>query len=331
MEVLILAERKNPTMLTDVFHKRYPDFFRFGDAVPQSVHVFLRQGAQIVFQDLSLQIPDIEALCQMSYEKLVRELGYGIHRGVSAEEVCTGALYESYDLWNDSHRSPEEFARVRFSLLELLLSEIEKEIARDKKTDRRPVLSLFGNKDKQDSRHANGGKGVFVGAVRELNLRLREARIPLHYNNGLFQLSSDELSESRIREPFWNILKDPKWVNVEIDIKEAIDRRDHRGRDAAFYALKALESAIKIISDEKGWSRGNERGAANYLDNLLSAANGRFIDVWEADQLKAVFRDLRNPHGHGPGSGQQPSLSDPQEAWVIECAMIWIKSLVGRI
>jgi hypothetical protein len=328
---VILAEQENPTMLTDVFHKRYPDFFRFGDGVPQAVHVFLRQGAQIVFQDLSVQIPDIEVLCQASYEKLVRELGYGIHRGASAEEICTGALYEAYDLWNDSHRSPEEFVQVRFSLLELLFSEIENETAQDKKAVRRSGLSLFGKKEKQDNPQANSGREIFVGAVRELNLRLREARIPLHYNNGLFQLSSDDLSESKIREPFWNILKEPKWVNVEIDIKEAIDRRDHRGRDAAFYALKALESAIKIISDEKGWSRGTERGAANYLDNLLSSANGRFIDVWESDQLKALFRDLRNPHGHGPGSGPQPALSDPQEAWVIECAMIWIKSLVGRI
>jgi hypothetical protein len=318
-------------MLTDVFHKRYPDFFRFGDRVPQTVHVFLRQGAQIVFQDLSGYIPDIEVLCQVCYEKLVRELGYGIYRGTTAEEICTGALSESYDLWNDSHRSPEEFVQVRFSLLELLFSEIEKETARDKKTDRRSVRSLFGNKEKQDNPHANDGREVFVGAVRELNLRLREAKIPLHYNNGLLQLSSDDLSESKIREPFWNILKEPKWVNVEIDIKEAIDRRDHRGRDAAFYALKALESSIKIISDEKGWSRGTERGAANYLDNLLSSTNGRFIDVWEADQLKGLIRDLRNPHGHGPGSGPQPALSDPQEAWIIECAMIWIKSLVGRI
>ena len=318
-------------MLTDVFHKRYPDFFRFGDGVPQAVQVFLRQGAQIVFQDLSVQIPEIEVLCQRSYEKLVRELGYGIHRGPSSEEICFGALCESYDLWNNSHRSPEEFVQVRFSLLELLLSEIEKETAEGKNAGRQSGLSLFGKQEKQDNLQANSRREIFVGAVRELNLRLREALIPLHYNNGLFQLSSDELSESQIREPFWNILKNPKWVNVEIDIKEAIDRRDHRGRDAAFYALKALESAIKIISDEKGWSRGTERGAANYLDNLVSSANGRFIDVWESDQLKALFRDLRNPHGHGPGSGPQPALSDHQEAWIIECAMIWIKSLVGRM
>jgi hypothetical protein len=36
----------------------------------------------------------------------------------------------------------------------------------------------------------------------------------------------------------------------------------------ALYAAKALESTIKIISDEKHFSNGKERGASNYIDNL---------------------------------------------------------------
>jgi hypothetical protein len=71
--------------------------------------------------------------------------------------------------------------------------------------------------------------------------------------------------------------------------------------------------------------------SSNYIDNLVSANNGRFIEVWESDQLKALFRELRNSHGHGPGSAPQPNLSPEQEQWVIENAMIWIKSLVRRM
>jgi hypothetical protein len=55
---------------------------------------------------------------------------------------------------------------------------------------------------------------------------------------------------------------------VDHDIKEAIDLRDTHGRDPAFYAARALESTIKIISDEKGLSTAKERGAHNYIDNL---------------------------------------------------------------
>ena len=100
---MILAEQENPTMLTDVFHKRYPDFFRFGDRVPQTVHVFLRQGAQIVFQDLSGYIPDMEVLCQVSYEKLVRELGYGIYRISRGEISREMTIEESLPLCSGGH------------------------------------------------------------------------------------------------------------------------------------------------------------------------------------------------------------------------------------
>lgn len=94
--------------------------------------------------------------------------------------------------------------------------------------------------------------------------------------------------------------------------------------------MKALESTIKIISDKRSLTKGSEKGASNYIDNLVSAKNGRLIEVWEADALKALFSSVRNPHGHGPGSEEMPSLSPPQENWVIESAMSWIKSLVVR-
>jgi hypothetical protein len=314
-------------MLTDVFQKRYPTFWRFGERVPWEIQVLLRQGSQIVFQDLAPHINDTEELCMNAYEKLVRELGRGIFNAQSAEEICAGALSEVYDIWNNSHGSPEEFVQVRFSLLELLLSEAEKAIAETLVSQRSSGFSLFQKGHPSTPINPE----VFRNAVSELNTRLREARIPLHYHNGLFQRATDDLTESRVHEPFWSVVKDPKWINVDIDIKEAIDRRDNNRRDAALYALKALESTIKIICDEKGWSHGKERGAANYIDNLVSAAHGRFIDVWESEQLKALFRDLRNPHGHGPGSAPQPVLSDLQEQWVIACSMIWIKSLVERM
>ncbi len=69
-------------------------------------------------------------------------------------------------------------------------------------------------------------------------------------------------------EPFWKLVADPIWKNVDTDMKEAIDRRDGGERDPAWYAARALESTIKIISGEKGWSHGREKGAHNYIDNL---------------------------------------------------------------
>ena len=114
-------------------------------------------------------------------------------------------------------------------------------------------------------------------------------------------------------------------------MKEAFDRRDGRDRDPALYAAKALESTIKIISDDKGWTHGGEKGAHSYIDNLGSEKNGRFVTPWERDALKAFFTFVRNPLGHGPGNEPMPELSAQQTDWAIETCMSWIKTLIGRL
>ena len=211
------------TMLTDVFHKRYPHVWHFYQGVPREICVFLRQGAQIIFQDLKPHLRDTEELCHTAYSKLVRELGHGLYNGRSAEDTCVGALCESYDLWNDAHGSSEQFAQYRFSLLELLMSEMEAEFAK-------PItdsgFSLFKKSQAASGSQSDPRKDAFRKAVQELNHRLRESRIPFHYHNGIFQSGTDGVTESQVHEPFWTLLQDPKWKNVDIDIKEAIDRRD---------------------------------------------------------------------------------------------------------
>jgi hypothetical protein len=124
---------------------------------------------------------------------------------------------------------------------------------------------------------------------------------------------------------------DPLWKNVYLDMKGALDRRDANDKDPAFYAARALESAIKIISDQEGWTHGSEKGAHNYIDNLGSAKNGAFIKGWEREALKRFFTEIRNPFGHGAGSDEMPELTPEQTNWAIEACMSWIKSLVQRM
>ena len=172
---------------------------------------------------------------------------------------------------------------------------------------------------------------IFKASVKELNERFRQAGKDLNYHNGFIQVATDLLVEELIERPFWEIVADPLWKNVDIDMKEALDRRDANDRDPAFYAARALESAIKIISDQKGWTHGNEKGAHNYIDNLSSKVNGAFIKEWERDALKDFFTTIRNPFSHGPGSAEMPQLTLQQTSWAIETCMSWIKSLVQRM
>ena len=116
----------------------------------------------------------------------------------------------------------------------------------------------------------------FRESCDELNERFRQAGAKLDYHNGFIQISPDELTKDQIERPFWNLVSAPEWENVDQDMKEAIDQRDAGGRDPAWYAARALESTIKIISDERGWTTSKEKGAKNYLDKLRSQKNGGF-------------------------------------------------------
>lgn len=171
---------------------------------------------------------------------------------------------------------------------------------------------------------------AFASQIEELNERFRRAKTPLNYHNGYIQVSVDNVIEQNIEKPFWNIVADSMWKNVDIDMKEALDRRDSNDKDPAIFAAKALESAIKIVSDKNGWTKGNEKGAANFIDNLVSKANGAFLTPWEGDMLKDYFRKVRNSLGHGPGSDPMPVLEIYQTDWAIETAMSWVRTILRR-
>ena len=152
----------------------------------------------------------------------------------------------------------------------------------------------------------------------------------LSYHNGFLQITTDALTNTEIEKPFWALLDSPKWKSVDIDMKEALDLRDNKGRDPAWYAARALETALKIMSGDIGCTTGKERSAFNFIDNILSARSGRFISTWEGDILKAFFTHVRNPLGHGPGDSPMPELSDEQTDWAIEFSMSWIRNLIRR-
>jgi len=319
-------------MITDVFAKRYPAEMIWGnrDGFPKPVALLLSQLAHVVIYDVLPKTRNAETLCEFAHNQLARELGgFILEQGASFQERCGRFLVGSYNLWNNSHGTPDLFFKSRISLVELIFRE----------ADRRNAELAATAAGKSASRLAKAlaididdrvGREAIKQAVVEMNQRFREAGVPLHYHSGVIQQVDDSLVTTIVAEPFWAIVADPLWKNVDIDMKEAIDRRDAGGRDASLYALKALESAIKIISDKRLLTKGSEKGASHYIDNLVSTKNGKLIEVWEAEALKALFSSVRNPHGHGPGSEEMPSLSLPQQNWAIESAMSWIKSLIAR-
>lgn len=240
---------------------------------------------------------------------------------------------------------PDRFIKERLSFVELAFRVRGDEIA-EANAQLPKALALAAIRDKGQHRglrflpgsEADGMKtwnatinSNYESQVAELNERFRRAKAPLTYHNGFIQLALDETIEQNIAKPFWALVADPLWKNVDIDMKEALDRRDSNDKDPALFAAKALESAIKIVSTTKGWTRGTETGAAQYIDNLVSKANGSYLTIWEGEIPKEYFKKVRNPVGHGPGLEPMPELSLVQTDWAIETAMSWVRTLVRRL
>ena len=257
----------------------------------------------------------------------------------SAVKMCEAWMLEPFD----GKISSDRFIKERLSLVEIgfrqhgnfvagLNARLAENIAAAELLDRsvavRGTLRMPG-KSADAVRAVNvSWNAKFQTAANELNVRFRQADCQLHYHNGFIQISADQTVAQEIETPFWKLVAEPKWHNVDHDMKEAIDLRDTGGRDPTRYAAHSLESTIKIISDEKQLTTGNEKGAHNYIDNLRGA---KLIEVWETEALKHFFSKVRNPIGHGPGAAPMPSLTEHQTNWAIENSIIWIKSLIRRM
>jgi hypothetical protein len=309
-------------MITDIFAKRYEGLEFKQDLAENIISPTVVQASYIFFEDVqpTLKFPDdffgrVNLL--LSRELGLQSLDEFGGLGVNATEANTCYLFLSkpFQPFGTWHKNPDYFCKTRLSMLELLFREAEALVRKGYQRSASPLKV----------------KTTMTDAIKELRERLRANHTGLDYTNGLLHIASDQLTTQRIAEPFWEIVKDPKWAVVDQEMKEAFDRFDHGHDDAFTHATDALESTIKIISNDNGWSTGKEKGAANYIDNLVSARNGRFIEVWESDALKAIFTKLRNPHRHGGGSNPPDPLSNVQQTWAIETCMTWIKSLVRRL
>ena len=357
-------------MLTDIFAIRYADRpiwseFREAD------RVLLVQGFRMVAEQLfppnGKGVHEYPAKSSWSniQSRLSMELGmeslsplnWGYYNqqnlwmsgAYSMDHVCKTWMLSTYD----GKQTADTFMKQRISFIELSfrerMSTVKQEVERaaslltstskvssapqplstSKLTAAlKPAQEGFAKLKNSQAEHS---ARFFRSTCDELNERFKQAKIPLSYHAGFVQVAGDSFIEESISKPFWSVIADPKWNNVTIDMAEAVDRRESAQRDPALYAAKALESVLKIISDEKGWTTGKEKSASNYIDNLRSGKNGAFVAEWEAEGLRHFFSRVRNELGHGPGGEPMPQMTQQQTEWAISIAMAWTKSMVTRV
>ena len=173
--------------------------------------------------------------------------------------VCETFVCARFDGSIDADR----FMKERMSFIEIAFRERGEDVAAANKDLPRRILewenlrgrnrSLSNVSTRKDGNEENWVVAAnrklnegYQTAVEELNTRMRQANYRLNYHNGFIQIAKDETVEQQIETPFWKVVSDPKWANVDSDMKEAIDRRDSNGRDPAWYAARALESAVQV-------------------------------------------------------------------------------------
>lgn len=331
-------------MLTDIFAYRYADVPMW-DTFEERDRRFLVQAFKIVTEQLYVpfvngtKIAWAEPKWKLLHDRLSTELGlhelYKRHYShtqvgyYSWDFVCKQFVCADYDV----NVLPDRFIKERISFIELAFRQRSEDVQATNNDLPRQLMIAKSRSDpaagvKADNKALND---EFRASIDELNTRLRQAGYSLNYHNGFIQISADEKVEEQIETPFWALVADLKWQNVDTDMKEALDLRDSGSRDPSWYAAKALESTIKIISKEKGWTHGGEKGASNFIDNLSAKKNGQYIDAWESESMKQFFKHVRNPFGHGAGSDQMPKLNDQQTNWAIEFCMTWVRSLIERM
>lgn len=357
-------------MLTDIFARRYENRPLFSAVGPRE-QALLVQAYRIINEQLFPYYGHDKKVNEKAkttwtnlHNRLTMELGIKelSARFYSYQGDYMGKLH-TYSSWYEINTvcetwitkqfsgdlAPDAFIKRRLSFIELAFRWREQEITnansllegelrlaamRDKAPKSARTLHIPGvtlsevDHVKQINEYINK---TFNNHVHEINERFKQAGMPLHYHNGYIQITADSLTQSQIEQPFWDVVKAPEWTNVSTDMAEAINLRDTGGRDPVFYAGKALESTIKIISDAKGWTTNTEKGASDYLNNLEKKANGPFIEPWERKILQAFFSGVRNDYGHGSGSDPMPVMTAPQTDQSIEFCISWIKSLIKRL
>jgi hypothetical protein len=352
-------------MLTDVFFRRYANRPMFKSVGQKEAALFV-QAYRIVNEQLwsyygyDKKVDEkVKAIWVRIHDNLSMEIGVKelSPRYYSYQTEWMGKPYTNSG-WHEMNfvveqwlnfkfnegLDPDVFVKRRLSFVELAFRTKEEQIVHANEELPRQLaeaeiqarkfsgsIRIPGNRsDALKSLNESMNK-VFLQNVHELNERFKQADMPLNYHNGFIQITQDEQLQIQVEQPFWILVKDARWKNVSIDMAEALDRRDTAGRDPSFYAAKALESTIKIICEEKGWTVGNEKGVSDFLNYMENKTNGAFIESWERQSIQRFYSDVRNDLGHGPGSKEMPNFTPQQIDQTIEFCMSWIKSLIKRL
>src|SRR5581483_2471374 len=184
-------------MLTDVFINRYRNPLCLQPHVPPQLGSFFTQAAHIIFSDLEPALELGDGFFIGINQTLSREIGVSTLMGAGGLQVSARFLVERYDLWNDAHGSPDIFIKLRLSFIELVFRGAEEIAVAQKDEPASLKRGRIFSRNVAANAYRAGWISTVCKCIEELNCRLRQATLPIHYHHGLIQFTEDALSESQ--------------------------------------------------------------------------------------------------------------------------------------
>jgi len=146
-------------------------------------------------------------------------------------------------------------------------------------------------------------------AIEELNQRFQEHRIGYQFENGELIKRTDQYIHEEVVLPALTLLASPQFLGAQEEFLSAHRHyREQRYKETIADALKAFESTMKSILDERNWTYDKTRDTANRLIQILfehelvpSMLQSQFAQL--RGLLESGLPTVRNrTSGHGQGT-----------------------------
>jgi hypothetical protein len=146
-------------------------------------------------------------------------------------------------------------------------------------------------------------------AIKELNQRFREHQIGYQFQNGQLIKQTDQYLHEEIMLPALTLLSDPQFRGAQDEFLNAHRHyREQKYKEAVTEALKAFESTMKSIIDERKWSYDKDKDTSIKLIQILfdkqlipSMLQSQFTSL--RGLLESGLPTVRNrTSGHGQGA-----------------------------
>ncbi len=146
-------------------------------------------------------------------------------------------------------------------------------------------------------------------AIEELNERFQEHQIGYQFQHGQLIKQTDHYIHEEVVLPALTLLSDPQFRGAQDEFRSAHRHyRERRYKEAVADALKAFESTMKSILDERKWAYEKEKDTASKLIQILfqrellpAMLQNQFTQL--RGLLESGLPTVRNKtSGHGQGT-----------------------------